>query len=1017
MSATAYPTPGLPPAGTPFTRTAGAFRPVAGLLGRLSLGGKLLTVAIMLAVPLMLFIAQLLMRIDADRRIAHDELRGAHVVHGLLDLMNSVQDFRTTIAARNSDTTLTQAERNANEQDLHKHLADVDKLVASEADFSLAKDWAALRAQIEQRNAPAGQADALRANAELIERLHTLVVLAAERSGLLLDPEGPSFMAMDIFTERAFQYAESFAQLRDLSLRAAADGQWSVDDMKVLATQRARLDNARVSVERRLDGYRRTTGGSELAHWSQATAAVEAYVARVDQWQADNALKVDGHVLMLQGKAALDAIDVFHNGTHTTLVSLLDQRVSSLQRNVMVTAGISAAALLLALYLFLAIQDGVRRSARSISHAAESAASGELQHAVVVEGSDELARIGHSIEQLRRTLGDLQHSMRTMYEEDQAGDLDARIHAEQFKGEFRTMAERINTMVQEHVNNKKMALGVLQAFARGELDMPIRQLPGKKAFVNEVVEQVRAQLRDAAVSAAVNLRVRQALDDVNSAVMIADAEGVVRYTNKSVMRLLTEAQADIRQSLPEFDTSRIVGHSIDQFHRNGLHQRSMIAGLRGVHRAEIKIGSRTLAMVATPVFNTDGGRNGTIVEWTDRTMEIAAEQEIAGIVEAASHGEFNRRVLLDGKTGFFRNLGLATNQLLGVTEANLGQVSQVVAQVAQGDLSRQIDGDFEGIFARLQADVNRMVAQLVEIIGEVNTASEQLSAAAGQVSTTSQTLSQSASTQAAGVEETTASLQEMAASIKQNADSANVTDGMATQAAQEAIEGGQAVGQTVTAMKSIATKISIIDDIAYQTNLLALNAAIEAARAGEHGKGFAVVAAEVRKLAERSQVAAQEIGTLAASSVQMAEKAGQLLGRMVPSINKTSELVQEIAAASGEQSGAVHQITGAMGHLNGATQQNASASEELSATAEQMAAQATQLQEIMAFFKLAGSAASHAAPAAAQRPAPARAGAARRPALRQPSSSLDEPAPRRAGRSSAPAASLGEIDEASFSPF
>jgi methyl-accepting chemotaxis protein len=155
-------------------------------------------------------------------------------------------------------------------------------------------------------------------------------------------------------------------------------------------------------------------------------------------------------------------------------------------------------------------------------------------------------------------------------------------------------------------------------------------------------------------------------------------------------------------------------------------------------------------------------------------------------------------------------------------------------------------------------------------------------------------------------------------------------------------------------MKSIATKISIIDDIAYQTNLLALNAAIEAARAGEHGKGFAVVAAEVRKLAERSQIAAQEIGSLATSSVNLAERAGTLLSAIVPGINKTSELVQEIAAASGEQSDSVGQISGAMNHLSGTTQQTASASEQLSATAEQLSAQASQLQETVAFFRLRG---------------------------------------------------------------
>ena len=217
-------------------------------------------------------------------------------------------------------------------------------------------------------------------------------------------------------------------------------------------------------------------------------------------------------------------------------------------------------------------------------------------------------------------------------------------------------------------------------------------------------------------------------------------------------------------------------------------------------------------------------------------------------------------------------------------------------------------------------------------------------------SATAQSLSQAASEQAASVEETTASIDVMSASINQNSDNAKVTDGMATKTNKEAVEGGAAVSLTVTAMKQIASKIGIVDDIAYQTNLLALNAAIEAARAGEHGKGFAVVAAEVRKLAERSQEAAKEIGALAGNSVTTAERAGKLLEAIVPSIQKTSELVQEIAAASSEQSESVTQIGGAMGQLSKATQQNASASEELAATSEELSGQAEQLQQSIAFF-------------------------------------------------------------------
>jgi methyl-accepting chemotaxis protein len=309
-----------------------------------------------------------------------------------------------------------------------------------------------------------------------------------------------------------------------------------------------------------------------------------------------------------------------------------------------------------------------------------------------------------------------------------------------------------------------------------------------------------------------------------------------------------------------------------------------------------------------------------------------------------------------------------------ITRSITRPVSEAAAaarELAEGNLTIKIKSDSTDETGQLMAAMGAMVDKLTQIISEVNVASDALNNAAGQVSETAQSLSQSSSEQAASVEETTASIEEMTASITQNTENAKVTDGMATKSSTEAIQGGAAVKDTVEAMKSIASKIGIIDDIAYQTNLLALNAAIEAARAGEHGKGFAVVAAEVRKLAERSQVAAQEIGQLAGSSVKMAEQAGKLLDEMVPSIKKTSDLVQEIAAASQEQSAGVGQINGAMGQLNKATQQNASASEELAATAEEMGGQAAQLQDLMSFFRLdsnlkvgAGGTAKRARPAA-----------------------------------------------------
>jgi len=319
---------------------------------------------------------------------------------------------------------------------------------------------------------------------------------------------------------------------------------------------------------------------------------------------------------------------------------------------------------------------------------------------------------------------------------------------------------------------------------------------------------------------------------------------------------------------------------------------------------------------------------------------------------AAVAGKLDTRADASKHQGDFRKIVQGVNDTLDAVVSPIQDVQRVMSAMSQGDMTQAITKQYQGDFDVLKNSINDTITKLADTVAQIITAADALTNASGQVSATAQSLSQSSSEQAASVEETTASLEQMTASVSQNTENAKVTDNMASKAAKEAGEGGEAVGKTVDAMKSIADKIGIIDDIAYQTNLLALNAAIEAARAGEHGKGFAVVAAEVRKLAERSQVAAQEIGELAGSSVKMAERAGHLLEEMVPSIQKTSDLVQEIASASQEQSSGVAQINNAMGQLNKATQQNASASEELAATAEELGGQAGQLQQLMGFFSV-----------------------------------------------------------------
>jgi len=315
-----------------------------------------------------------------------------------------------------------------------------------------------------------------------------------------------------------------------------------------------------------------------------------------------------------------------------------------------------------------------------------------------------------------------------------------------------------------------------------------------------------------------------------------------------------------------------------------------------------------------------------------------------------------------------------TRSILGQLGCDPSEIAEVAQEIAGGNLDVDTDRAQTGVFA----DLKEMVDRLREVVGGVRTASASVDSGSSELLSSSETLSQGATEQAASVEEVSASIEQMAANIRQNADNAQQTERIALSAAHDAESGGEAVTATVTAMRDIASRISIIEEIARQTNLLALNAAIEAARAGEYGKGFAVVAAEVRRLAERSGTAATEIREMSSSSVEVAEQAGAMLEKLVPDIKRTAELVQEISAASGEQKSGADQINTAVQQLDQVVQSNASSSEEMAATSAQLADQARNLRVSMEFFKMqdagggrgAFSAPSRSLPAPAPSPAP-----------------------------------------------
>ncbi|SEP79418.1 methyl-accepting chemotaxis sensory transducer with Pas/Pac sensor [Solimonas aquatica] len=463
-----------------------------------------------------------------------------------------------------------------------------------------------------------------------------------------------------------------------------------------------------------------------------------------------------------------------------------------------------------------------------------------------------------------------------------------------------------------------------------------------------------------------NLRIRNALDNVTCNVMIADNERNIIYMNKSVVEMLTAAESDVRKELSNFSVARLMGASIDQFHKNPEHQSRLLAGLRQTHRAQINVGGRTFALTASPIFNKSGERLGATVEWLDRTAEVAVEKEVGEIVQAAADGDFQRRVVLEGKQGFFALLAKSVNQLLETSEQGLSEVARVLSALAQGNLTQRMSGDFRGTFARLKDDANGTCEQLSGIVAQIQKATDSINTAAREIATGNADLSGRTEQQAASLEETASSMEELTSTVKQNAENARQANQLAVGASDVARKGGQVVGEVVTTMaaitdssKKIVDIISVIDGIAFQTNILALNAAVEAARAGEQGRGFAVVASEVRNLAQRSAAAAKEIKTLIGDSVEkvengsrLVESAGRTMEEIVTSVKRVTDIMAEISAASQEQSQGIEQVNQTITQMDEVTQQNAALVEEASAAARSLEEQVGQLGTLVTRFEL-----------------------------------------------------------------
>jgi len=508
------------------------------------------------------------------------------------------------------------------------------------------------------------------------------------------------------------------------------------------------------------------------------------------------------------------------------------------------------------------------------------------------------------------------------------------------------------------------AVNVAKSIANGKLDNHI-QVVGKNevsellSALQDMQENLNKRTQATARELAINTRIKQALDNVSGNVMVLNKDNKIVYTNNALNRLLSRHQRTIR--LKQLDISGLPSHEVLATLNV---KNTQLIGHKAEQSVQSVVNGITLSFIANTVITNTGDNLGTVIEISDKTLEVNTQNEIQNVVEHALIGDFTNRVDTGNKVGFFNTFSTSINQLIDVADMVTSDALRIFSALSKGDLTQRINNEYQGQFEQLKNDANSTVDQLTKTVSRIQNSALSVNKEAQQLSCGNEDLHKRTIEQSASLEETNEALIEITNKVSNNSDYANDAHLLSQKAHNLAEQGGKVVQKAICAMENINSStsniseiISLIDNIAFQTNLLALNAAVEAARAGEQGRGFAVVAGEVRNLAGRSASAAKDIKTLirdaqgkVSDGSTLVSETGDTLQSIIDSVTNVSSVVANIASASTSQSSSMTEISQTTKHLENITIKNSELVSMASASSQNLTNHAQELEQLIAFF-------------------------------------------------------------------